>query len=126
MLHIKVRLATVPYPAQTKPYMAEKKAHIQTAVYRVSYSITQKLWHLSGLQPITLLNTTLVPKKSACFLQHTGCDIDNSSISSLHSQGTQQSGQVMYSLSKQVGRVPAHRIVCPHLSACKVLMQHTK
>lgn len=62
--------------------MAEKKAHIYTAVHRVSYSITQKLWHLSGLPPISLPNTTLVPKKSACFLQHTGCDIDNTSISS--------------------------------------------
>lgn len=102
MLHIKVWLATVPYPAQTKPYMAEKKAHIQTAVYRVSYSITQKLWHLSGLQPITLLNTTLVPKKSACFLQHTGCDIDNSSISSCIPRELSRAGKLCIRLANKL------------------------
>lgn len=89
------------YTAQTKPYMAETEAQIQTAVHRVSYSITQKLWHLSGLQPISLLNTTLVPKKSACFLQHTGCDIHNSSISSCILWELSRGGQLCFRLANK-------------------------
>lgn len=96
MLHIKVWLAV-----QTKPYMAEKKAHIHTAVHRVTYSITQNLWHLSGLQPIALPNTTLVPKKSACFLQHTGCDIDNTSISSRIPREHSRGGQSCFRLANK-------------------------
>lgn len=80
--------------------MAEEKAHIQIVVHRVTYSITQKLWHLSGLQPIALPNTTLVPKKSERFLQDTGCDIDSTSISSCIPR--ELSRGVMFSLSKQV------------------------
>jgi len=68
---------------------------------KVSYSITQKLWHLSGLQPITLPNTTLVPKKSACFLQHTGCDIDNTSISSWIPRKLSRWGQSCFRLANK-------------------------
>lgn len=44
--------------------------------FRQLCCIIQKLWRSSGLKPIALQNTTLVPKKSACFLQHIGRDID--------------------------------------------------
>lgn len=69
-------LATALCPTQTKPYKAER-AQIHTAVHKVSYNITQNFWHFSGLQPITLLNTALVLRKSACFSQRTGWNTDN-------------------------------------------------
>lgn len=68
MLHIKVRLATVLYPAQTKPYMAKKKAHIQTAVQSELQHYTKALafiWptahhslkHHSGSQEVSMFLT---------------------------------------------------------------------
>lgn len=43
MLHIKVCLATESKPAQTKPYMAEKKARIQTAAHSELQHYTKTL-----------------------------------------------------------------------------------
>lgn len=52
-----------------------RRTRIQSAVRRVSYNITQKLWHLSGQYPIWLWETPLwFPRKSAWFSQHTGRD----------------------------------------------------
>lgn len=46
--------------------MAEKKVHFQALlVNQMSSSMTQKLRHLFGQQPVTLLNSFVFPKQSA-------------------------------------------------------------
>lgn len=118
MRHIKVWLATLLYPAQTKPYMAEKKAHIQTVVQSELQHYTKTLafiWptahhspkHHSGSQEVSV------------FLQHTGCDIDNTSISSCIPTELSKGGQSCFRFSKQVSRL--HTGLFAH-----ALMQHTE
>lgn len=108
--------------------MAEKKVHFQAApVNKTSYIITQKLRHLSGQQPIYLLNSILIPKESARFdsilaviLTTPAFHLENSA------KGPKFFLLFVYSLSKQGSCLPIDMIVCLQSFACKVSMQHTK
>lgn len=81
------------------------------------------VWPTAHLSPKLYSNSQGV----SMFWQHTGCDIDNASISSWKfSKRTKVFLLFVYSLRKQGGCLPINMIVCLQSCACKVSMQHTK